>query len=115
MSDQKPFISFEGNAIRRALGELAATGPGYVRLGALKVMASMLGIVNDPLADADPHRDQRLDAVLDEVEAILGEALLSDANVQTADPDAESDPETGDDRDNQAEQQEDEDDDDEPP
>ncbi len=108
MSDQKPFVPFEGNAIRRALGELAATGPGYVRLGALKVMASMLGIANDPLAHADPQRDRRLDAVLDEVEAILGEALLSDANVQAADPDSEA----SDEQDNQAEQQED---DDEPP
>ena len=115
MSDQKPFVPFEGNAIRRALGELAATGPGYVRLGALKVMASMLGIANDPLAHADPKRDQRLDAVLDEVEAILGEALRNEANVQTADPDSESDPEAGDEQDNQAEQQEDADDDDEPP
>ncbi len=33
MSDQKPFIPFEGNAIRRALGEPAATGPGYVHRG----------------------------------------------------------------------------------
>ena len=115
MSDQKPFIPFEGNAIRRALGELAATGPGYVRLGALKVMASMLGLANDPLAQADPKRDQRLDAALDEVEAILAESLRNEANVQTADPDAESDPEAAGDQDSQAEQQEDADDDAEPP
>ena len=114
MSDQKQFIPFEGNAIRRALGELAATGPGYVRLGALKVMASMLGIANDPLAPADPKRDQRLDAALDEVEAILAEALRDNEKVQTADADPESGPESGDEQDNQAEQQEDADDDDDP-
>ncbi len=115
MSEQKPFIPFEGNAIRRALGELAATGPGYVRLGALKVMASMLGLSDDPLAHADPQRDRRLDAALDEVEAILGEALHSETRVQTADPDPQSGSEGGDDQDNQAEQQEEADDDDEPP
>ncbi len=93
MSKETPCIAFEPKAVQRALGELAANGPSYVRLGALRAMASMLRDTHDPHAQADPLRDQRMDAALDEVEAMIIEARRAAEQQQPADPDAHTDPE----------------------
>ena len=115
MSERNQPVPFEPNAIRHAIGDLAANGAGYVRLGALKLMASMLGMTRDIKPSLISSQiDPRLSAALEQVDILLDQVLRRDSQAQPApdDADPQAEAEDGDERD---EQQEDADDDDEPP
>lgn len=128
MPNRNDPVPFEEPAIRYAISELAANGAGYVRLGALKLMTSIMGMTRDnPPGSSDPQLDQRLSNVLDEVEAALAESLEQPTQNQVApvgadvdaDAQTEADADAGDEQDEQDQQEEEDDDEadeeDEPP
>ena len=128
MSERNDPVPFEEPAIRHAISELAANGAGYVRLGALKLMTSIMGMTGANTSGfSDPEFDQRYSNALEEVEAVLAESLEQPRQNQAApvgadvdaDTQTEADADAGDEQEEQDQQEEEDDDEadeeDEPP
>ena len=69
---RNPPIRFEPQAVRDAIGDLAANAAPYVRLGALRLMAQILGMDRpQPTFGLSDHATQEIERAIDEVMAIL--------------------------------------------
>lgn len=92
MTHDTPFIPFRADAIRRAIGELAATAAPYVRLGALRLMAQMLRDERPRPSSIFSNRSpEEVDRALDQVEEIIREirSTGSTEDDEQADPEPE--------------------------
>jgi hypothetical protein len=69
---RNPPIRFEPQAVRDAIGDLAANAAPYVRLGALRLMTQILGMDRPQLSFGLSDRaSQQIERAIDEVMAIL--------------------------------------------
>ncbi len=69
---RNPPIPFEPQAVRDAISDLAANAAPYVRLGALKLMARILGMdCPRPATDFAGRNAQKIEQAIDEVMAII--------------------------------------------
>ena len=71
---RNPPIPFEPQAVRDAIGDLAANAAPFVRLGALRLMVQILGLNRPrPAPDFAGRNTRKIEQAIDEVMAILHE------------------------------------------
>ncbi len=93
MTSATPFIPFQANAIRRAIGELAATAAPHVRVGALRLMAQMLKMERpQPTWIFRGRTTEEVDRVLDHVEELIRKSRAADEKGEEEQAEPEPEP-----------------------
>ena len=94
MTQTTPFIPFEADALRRAIGERAATAAPHVRVGALRLMAQMLKWErHQPTWIFRGRSTKEVDRVLDHVEDLIRKSRAADKRGGEEEEQAEPEPE----------------------
>ena len=94
MTHATPFVPFQADAIRRAIGELAATAAPHVRVGALRLMAQMLKRERpQPTWIFRGRTTEEVDRVLDHVEELIRKSRAADKRGGEEQEQAEPEPE----------------------